>query len=362
VSVKIDWLAAGRIHELQTFVEEHWRAGHILARNEELLRWQHRLPDEERLSILVADDAGGIVGMLGFIPFRACVRGDEARGGWMTNWLVVPSRRGEGLGRRLVERVLDREFDLVGALAGNETTQRVLGGLGFWAQASMPRWILVRSTEALAQLLGESASSYPDTAWRAWRSHELLTPPAAELEVGSWDAAAGHAWDDVFRRRLATDVIGTWRDSDHIRHRFVEHPVFSYEILVADAGIAVFRIEPVAGGTHSVMRVVDFLADESRAGSLAAALAAAADERGVVFADFFCTSMRFGAAFEEAGFVLEQSLPARLPARFQPLDFSDRALASSFWIGGDARVSAEGSIEAADLYVTRADSDLDRPN
>jgi hypothetical protein len=103
------------------------------------------------------------------------------------------------------------------------------------------------------------------------------------------------------------------------------------------------------------MRIVDFL---GRPG-LAAKLAEAAQAAGVVFADFSCTSAQFGAALEEAGFQREDRLPAELPGRFQPLDFSDRPIVSCFWAAPRLEVDFGAD---DDLYVTRADSDLDRPS
>jgi hypothetical protein len=80
---------------------------------------------------------------------------------------------------------------------------------------------------------------------------------------------------------------------------------------------------------------------------------AALDAR-VAFADFFCTAGGAGAALERAGFVREESLPLRPPRLFQPLELSSRPLASLFW----TRNGRTGD----ELYVTRSDSDLDRPN
>jgi GNAT superfamily N-acetyltransferase len=360
--LSIDWLPERRLAELQRFIEEHWRRGHVLARNQALIRWQHRSAQPERLSVLVAEEAGGLVAMLGFIAFSACLQGERARGGWMTNWLVVPEHRGRGLGRALVERALDREFDVVGALGGNETTQTVLSRLGFEGRPSMPRWLRIASADALADLLGDHAAAYPEEAWRAWRAHERLGRNSPRAQVTGWSHESAERWDSIFRERFAGTLVGAWRDADHLRRRFVEHPVFSYEILFADTGIAVYRIETVRDSGHSLLRIVDFLAEPGAGDALAAALVDAMERERVVFADFFCASRRFGEPLENAGFVLEGSLPASLPARFQPLDFADRPLASSLWITGRHTGSGRGWRDAADLYVTRSDSDLDRPN
>jgi GNAT superfamily N-acetyltransferase len=314
----IDWLPLSRLAELQAFVDEHWRRGHVLARDAELVRWQHRRrSDPDRLAVLAAEEDGRLVAMLGWIEFDACAGVERVPGGWMTNWLVVPEARGRKLGLALVERALEAEYELVGALGANSATRHVLGGLGF-AEVGMFRWVRVFDPDALRELVG---------------GREL---PAAEAPA----EAPGRG-----------GIVGACRDEDFVRRRYREHPRFRYEVV---GELAAYRIETVAASSARVMRIVDFLGDEA----LARRLAEAAEAAGVVFADFSCTSARYGAPLEAAGFEREDRLGSALPGRFQPLDFSDRPIVSCFW--GAPRLGVD--FAAGDLYVTRADSDLDRPN
>ncbi|MDX6517566.1 MAG: hypothetical protein QOF50_412, partial [Gaiellaceae bacterium] len=149
------------------------------------------------------------------------------------------------------------------------------------------------------------------------------------------------------------DAVCACRDAAFLRWRYAEHPVFRYEVLEDSSGFAAFRIEDVRDRPASVMRVVDFRGDDG----LAARLVERSQRAGVVFADFACTSKRFGLPLEAAGFQREDRLPTALPGRFQPLDFSDRPIVSCFW----AAPSLGVDFASDDLYVTRADSDLDRP-
>jgi GNAT superfamily N-acetyltransferase len=359
VEARIEWLPADRVADLQAFIDAHWRRGHVLARDAELLRWQHRDPARpDRLRVLVAQAPGeGIVAMLGFVAFDACLQGARARGGWMTNWLVVPEWRGRGLGRALVERVLGDDFDLVGALLANSATRHALAPLGF-VEVAMARWVRVFSADALERLLGEHASAYSGDAWAAWRRHASMPLAASGDRVRGWDGDAG--WDRAWEARFAPRLVAACRDAAHLRRRLLEHPRFAYEVLVASdgagsaLGLAAYRIERVADGDARVMRIVDLLAEPDAAPALASALAAAAVGHDVAFADFECASPASGEALRHAGFELEQALPAALPSRFQPLDVAQRPAVSCVW-------SAD-RFDPAALHVTRADSDLDRPN
>jgi hypothetical protein len=323
----IDWWPLERLGELQAFIDERWRRGHVLARDAGLLRWQHRRRrDPERLSILVAARDDRILGMLGLVEFDACADGQRFDGGWMTTWLVVPEARGRRLGLALVDRVLGSEYAFVGALDANAATRHVLGRSGF-ASVPMLRWIRVLDREALQRLL---AMGGPSTV--PW------APPASPPPA--FDANPS--------------FVGGCRDEAFLRRRYEEHPSFEYEVMRRGDGLAVSRVETVAGSSFRVLRIVDFLGPDA----LAEEAVDAARRAGVVFADFSCTSGRFGAPLERTGFTREDRLPEALPARFQPLELSHRPVVSCFW--AEPRLGID--LGRPDLYVTRADSDLDRPN
>ena len=329
--MRIHWLEPERLSELRRLIDEHWRRGHVLARDEELLRWQHPAREDGRLSVLVAEENARLVAMLGFVPFPACVRDASGRGGWMTNWLVVPEARGRRLGHALVRHALGSEFELIGALGANAATRAVLGRAGF-VEARMYRWVRVFDADALAELL--RGRDYPEEAWIAWRRRPRAVPEA----------------------RPPDSFVGACRDERFRSWRYRRHPGFEYECLEADGGVAAYRVEGVRDSQARVARVVDFLGGHELAQELEEALRA----EDAVFADFSCASPGFGAPLEAVGFQREDLLPAELPGRFQPLDFSDRPLVSCFW--ADARLGGNSVFAGDDLYVTRADSDLDRPN
>jgi GNAT acetyltransferase-like protein len=271
--------------------------------------------------VLVAEENGRLLGMLGWIEFDACVDGERASGGWMTNWLVVSEARGRGVGLALVEHALEHAYEFVGALGANSATLHVLGSAGF-AEVGMRRWVRVFDVAALRELVG---IDYPETP-----------PPAETADTGPEGFA------------------GACRDESFLDWRYRQHPRFRYELLEDGPGLAAYRIEQVAGSDATVMRVTDLLGGDAQAH----ALVEIATREGVVFADFWCTSARFGAPLEAAGFAREDRLRVRLPGRFQPLDFSDRPIVCNFWAAPRLGVD----LAAGDLYVTRADSDLDRPN
>ncbi len=158
----IDWCPVECVPQLQTFIDTYWRQGHILARDSDLLRWQHPHPeDDELLSVLIAKEGNTLVGMLGIIPFGFCVRGWRLLGSWLAMWLAAPDWRDKLLGLRLLQRVLADNYSIVGTLGGNETTQRILAALHFETREAIPRWVRVVSPPALESLLADCAELYP---------------------------------------------------------------------------------------------------------------------------------------------------------------------------------------------------------
>ena len=372
--LQIDWCPTERIPTLQEFIDIHWkRGGHILARDAKLLRWQYEFPeDDQRLSVLVAQQDNATLGMLGLIHFGFCMRGERLPGAWLTTWLSVPETQAPRVGLRLLQKVLTDDYTMVGTLGGNAIAQRILGALRFDLRDSIPRWVRVISTSKLESLLAERAEPYPPEAWAAWRAtaqRSMICVPGSSLRVVNWTEDNAERWDQTWRERFAPALQGTWRDADYLRWRYVDHPRFQYVLRFAEdtakgvlTGLLVYRVETVDGRDEKVLRVVDFLSDENVGSLLSAVLVEAGEAEGVAFADFSCTSGNFIGPLEAVGFAPEKMLPARLPRLFQPLDFTTAPLTGAFWVKPAISNNSRSFFRSPSLYFTGSDCDQDRPN
>jgi hypothetical protein len=362
--VEIDWLQAGRLGELQSFLDEHWRRGHILAHDAPLVRWQHRFPGHpERLAVLVAREDDEIVAALGLIVMHLCVHGQRSPGGWLATWIATPAARRRQAGLRLLKRVLDEPFEFIGVLGINETGLSIYRKLGFSIRPSIPRWVRIISDEALVRLLGERV---PPSSERV----EPAEPPAERsVRVFAWEESHGERWDELWAGQLASRIVGTWRDHAYLRWRYLDHPRFHYTVLLAErsdaslCGLAVYRIAEVRGSEGKVLRVVDLLGDDEAATALASEIVAAGVYANAAFAEFYCTAgAPLAKALEACGFTLELEPASTLPALFEPLNPGiSPVLAGAFRAGPG--LGGEPAIFGSDaLYVTRADGDVDRPH
>jgi len=356
----IDWLRAEQLSELQAFFDEHWQRGHILARDAELVRWQHRLPDHpDRVSMLVAREEGQIVGVLGMILVGFCWRGRCIPGGWLAGWIVTPHARSRQTGLRLLRHATGSlELSFIGVTGINEKALRIYRALGFSICESIPRWVRVISDDALARLL----------AGRGSPLREPVTAPAmiTGLQTAAWSDVLAQRWDDAWRKRIAPQLIGTWRDAAYLRWRYLEHPRFSYSVRFAHdndgavRGMAVHRVAEALGSRGRVVRLLELLGDDETMTTLAADAVACGAKAGAAFADMYCTADAVAGPLASCGFTLSPGESDNLPALFEPIDFNETRLTGAFSVGQEF----DGSklLHSGALYVTRSDSDQDRPN
>jgi hypothetical protein len=361
-AAQIDWLPVESIGELQAHIDEDWRRGHILAHDGQLFRWQHRFPENpERLSVLVARAGGRIVGSLGVIAVPFCVRGHRTSGGWLTTWIATPVARKQQVGLHLLRRVLEEPFGFVGTTAANETALRIYRALGFSIHPSIPRWVRIVSSDALATLLGERAP--PPSGGPPVRS-----PTRSSLRISSWSEACAERWDELWECRLAPRLVGTWRDAAYLRWRYLEHPRFAYAVRVAEdaggslRGLAVHRIADIRGARGRVVRIVELLGDSPAATALACDVIAAGARAGAAFAEFYCTAGALAEPLEACGFTCESEPTETLPALFEPLNFEIPPRLTGAFRAGAGLGGNRALFESDALYVTRSDGDGDRPH
>jgi GNAT superfamily N-acetyltransferase len=332
VSVEIDWLRSKDIPELQAFIDRYWRRGHVLARDERLLRWQYRHPaDGELVSVLAARDRGRLAGFLGLVQTPFTWLGEHESGAWLAMWSVEPDARSSGVGLALLVETL-RRFDVAACVGFNGTAAKIFSGVGFDVRPAVPRWVRVAAGP-------------------------LTSRP---IHVVEWSEGSAGRWDTCWER-LADSIVGAARDSAFVRRRYVEHPVFRYVVRLAEGpesditALCVHRIEQVRDSREEVIRFVELLGDPDAASALAER--ALADCPDAALADFFCASPQFGEPLERLGFVRADSLRDPPPHRFQPLEPAPPP-GLALW----RRDGLGEGFAHAPLYATTGDGDQDRPN
>ncbi len=367
------------VEAVQRFIDQHWRPGHILTRDEALFRWQFdstRKTGHEGFSILLAREQDRVVGMLGLIGFDFNVRGMVIPGVWLSQWTTLPEVRSLGVGMDLLWAVRDLGYEAIFVLGANEIARKIYAAMGFEILPSVPRWVGVFDIEGAIQLLKRAAPSEQVNRLRQFcaeyaidrRLQASKTPQVQILD--SCETFAGE-WDRFCTNELQRSFVGPNKDAAYLNWRYINHPLFKYEMRLAleaktrkIVGLAVFRIEKVRGSDEKILRIVEFLSSPQAEAPLGESLVGAARDSGVIFADFYCTSEKRASALENVGFqrVVPTDRIACFPARFQPLEAEHSEIAAAFWLSGGLRKELGKLAELQELYDTKADSDQDRPN
>lgn len=330
------------------FIRESYSNPAYVLLSENFRRWQFcDNPANETgaytLWLVLHRDA--VIAQLGFVPFIAQEpHGETFSGAWPVNLNVDPAYRALGLGAILMDRLL-KQAHVVNP-GSSEAGATLCTGLGMVDLGHLHRWIAivdpVRATPLAAD--GKLPSGVEQaTAERATQIGGGIAP------VRRLPASAPDCFRPPFSARHAR------RDRGFMRWRYEEHPGFDYEFLLDESGgnILVFHEEREAKSGASLLRVVDLMADAAAAPRLLAAAVLAAHARGAALVDFYCSLTHYAPALEQAGFFNERDHPdGRIAALFQPLDFRKVGI----------RVLVSESQSTAPWYITKADSDQDRPN
>ena len=370
-ALKLDWCRPRDVPHLGELIERHWRAGHVMGRDPVLYAWQFRHPGRPAgLSVLLARRGDQLLGHLGLIPGDFNLHGQRLTGAWASLWFVASEIEGGGAGVALMRKAQEEAGSVLGCLRYNHIAGRLYGALGFHLWPATPRWVGMGQPEALAGLLADSPQPYAPQLSQALADARAGAglAPAGDLEVVDWTDGDAQAWDQTWLEDLAPAGLGAWLDAEFLAWRYVEHPVFKYHLRLARRpgrgrvlGLMVYRLQELAGRPQKVLRLVELLALDQARDALLADLAAQAARPGVALVDFHCTSQELAPALTRAGLVREDGLPELLPSLFQPLDYRREALPGALWASPQVGKASQLFSDPA-LYLTRGQSDQDRPN
>jgi GNAT superfamily N-acetyltransferase len=312
------------------------------------LRWQFLDNPANKTggyTLWVLEHRNEIVSQLGFVPFRGLTPAGEAiEGAYPINLMIRPEYRSLGLGAALLKRLL-KLFPCLLNPGVNEAGAILGEGLGMTNLNFLHRYIAVIDKQ------GAKTLAYNG---RLPRGVEEADPPSAE-------AIRTRTVPDQVGAELAfpQPAYGARRNRDFLRWRYETHPAFTYQFLFSPdyRSALVFHEEYEIESGSLILRVVDLLSKPEHQLALLSAVVLAAKVRGAAIVDFFCSFDSYKPALLAAGFFHEEAHPdGRIAALFRPLDFRKTGI----------RVFAscpgwhKGGLE--DWYVTKADSDQDRPN
>lgn len=320
---------------LMAFMHRHWRADHILSRNEALFRYDFQ--DGDRLNLAIATKGDEIVGLFGFMKYNSLDLPDLAGSLWKVREDIGEPMLGLRLRRFVIANVPHRYFAAPGAGLQTRAIYRLID----MEWIAMEQYFIVNPdvTRRTLARVGNAETTHPTMQDHAdiefievCDAHELTGFPFASHQQ-----------------------IGPYKDWDYVSRRFFEHPINDYRVFhVAQGGepvnIVVCR-EAVHDGA-SALRVVDFYGDEQHMPAIAAALSDVMRNDGHEYVDFVCSGFT-GQVMADAG--------------WHRLDFDhDDVIIPNYFepfVQSNVRVYGVADRDA-DIKprLCRADGDQDRPN
>ncbi len=336
--------------DLCRFYGDNWKR-RIALEVPPFYRWQFmeapRNAGHDRCCVVV--DGGEILGVMGLNERPFLLDGIEREAAELTTWVVKKEAQGRGLGKRIIAYLQNRYEVLLG-MGITDAALPLYRASGFSYMRQIPRFVRVFDAEAIApyaqmdRLAKSLIRKYRDPG-RA----EYKAEPKPARELASLGAGMEGGFN-LFRR-----------DGDHLRWRYEDHPVFTYEAFEvrgsgSGAGV-IFRADEVE--SMKIVHVMDCFGDDA---DLPAALTFIDDycrEKGAHVVDFYCTSSRVNRHFRAHGwFSIQDDECFRFIHLFHPPELREPPTTSLvYW----ARDGMPSLMDSNRLYVTKQDLDLDRP-
>lgn len=323
----------GDINDIMSFIDTHWKKGHIMATDHALFEYEF-LEDDGTVNFVIAIDRkkGKIEGLNGFLKASH----DKAHLDiWGSIWKVVDGCKGM-LGAEIIKRrafLTQCRCDLdVGS--NPRTAIPVMKHLLKHYTAKMNHYYMLADREdyKIAKVIHKREPMKRNTDGKVIRFNDM------------------NSLRKYFNSQRFIDSI-PYKDDWYIGHRFFDYPIYKYEVYgiinnEKAEGIIVLRRQNLNG--RIAIRVVDYIGNPKVISSAGNFFYQLLDNQDVEYIDFYCHGFN-NDAISEAGFILlDENDENIIPNYFSP--FLQENI--EIWVD---------SAKPNSLF-SKADADQDRPN
>lgn len=325
--------AVDRLHDVMDFIESHWRAGHIMAHDRELVNFMH-LDDDGQYNFAVSIEDGKVCGILGYIPTSRydCHLSKEG-----DRWLAIWKNIGDaGSGLRMMELAV-RDASTVAAIGINDKVARLYKFLGF--EVFSLKQYYVANPEIEKFEIAKAPVSHSAQSPKGKGLSEIV--PMSEMAL------------------VNLLIPAQWRPrktSRYLIERYLHHPIYTYQIWAVRSmstrkisTLFVTRQVQVQGAR--CIRIVDVLGDLASVGSLQDEWLRILHETGSEYVDVMTAGLS-DDVWQCVGFErLVYDGETVMPNYFEPFVRENVVIKAALWN------------PTGEPYVMfKGDSDQDRPN
>jgi len=348
-------------NKLQIAIHDIWTNNHIFCRSKKMLDYmfyenpsKNNWVDSENYSFLGVWVENRVVGILGVMPFELNFRGKQGIGCCLTNWMVLPEYRNTGAGLALFHKIQGYQPEIILSLGINQTIAKLYRKMNWQILDSVPRWIGVVNKWGLEKLYEGRKSTiiYCDEI------SVIITQNSYQFS----NQLREEGWNKFYQGDVAPITSGIRRDYQFLEWRYMKHPEFIYQFITCEdkdgnyKGMAVVRIECILNTNEKIGRILEFIAIDKDSSFHLANEVVKLDQE-VLFWDYYCFSSIGTWGLESIGFkcVLDDDSGLNeIPSLFQPLDLTVTNIMAAYLV--------EQNNLMDDWYITKGDSDQDRPN
>ena len=337
---------ADELDQLQQFINDHWREGHVLAKSKEIMKWQHFDASENVFNFVIGKDlrSGQIHGILGFIPvYHFDKKLKKHNDIWMALWKVRDDVKAAGLGLSLLSYL--RHKKKPNTLSACGLTKMVIPIYKYlrFETGVLGHYYIVNKKLNKFSLIGNFDGRYFANNHNAEKDkHFLKQDKEAVLEV-SKEFSFEQDETEAPRKSVA-----------YLRNRYFSHPVYEYDIYAVtdkERIHAYFVVREDSHGKNKAIRMVDFFGNCEALNGTAEHFQKLLSDKGAEYIDFYNFGMD-ERVLAGAGFIKRSGESGVIiPSHFEPFEMKNIELDCAYKCAQGIKHN-----------FFKGDSDQDRPS
>lgn len=304
--------------------------------------------------LLLLKNSPEIQAILGYVPLLLKFRNSCLPAAFMSHWFAHQEAQHKGAGA-LPFLELRSRYPNHFVLGLSSHSKRILTRMRYFIKEALPRAVWILDRERVAGYSHIKALNLTSQA------NVLTQSVGGALEL--WDLGK---IEQCFFRFQENVSMCVYRDKTTLNWRYVQHPTFKYECIVADenfTGLAIVRVEKIMNSDRSVLRVLEFLPaiTHGETTALLNNMMNFGRSHECDFMDFFCSNVKILELLKTEGWLCGQLLEQiKLPRLFQPMEHRDHdGIVFAMCLQNITIKEIDDLWDQS--YFTKSDGDQDRP-
>ncbi|MBP4137791.1 hypothetical protein [Flavobacterium geliluteum] len=325
------------INEIMSFINLEWKEGHILAKNQDFFKYEHKSKDQINF-VISKDENMKINGVLGFIPSAL----EEDSDICTVIWKVSKNNQNPILGIQLLQFLQKKKgVRIILSVGINKKTIGIYKYLGIYTD-SLNQFVMINKNIQDFKIAKVNKLKDFDDISVSFDLNYKIKLVKREFDLSDFNF-------EEYRQNIP------FKNKKYFYKRYFEHPIYQYSVYGAYfndklSGLIVTRVQSY--NESKVLRIVDFIGEENCLLSFGNFFSELIVKKGYEYADFYCFGLHQDL-LNNAGFYLidpsEEDLI--IPNYFSPYLLKNIPI---YFFADTNKIES--------LRLFKADGDQDRPN